>query len=203
MDLNISREVVAAPGMHTGAVRGMPETPVMGTAMGPGGYPAATGVHGGMGAGPNLSRPNMGVGRDMNHMVSMATVPVTATRPSIESVIEQRRMNNPQEVCFSVAKSIVGAVIGKGGQHLRDIQTEFGVRVYIEKEDFGGKRLVVLSYANSPAEGTETDSNSAAAAIQRCKDHIEHMIEEQIKQKQAGATDANATASSPTGENTD
>jgi hypothetical protein len=191
LDLNISREVMTAPGMHAGASRGMPESAVLGHAMGPGNYPSAGGVHGGMGTGPNLSRPAMINMRDGSNMGG--AVPSAATRPFIELVIEQRRANNPQEVCFSVPKSIVGALIGKGGQHLRDLQTEFGVRVYIEKEDFGGRRLVVLSYANS-TEGTETDSNTAVAAIQRCKEHIEQMIEEQLKQKQAGI-EVNAAAS--------
>jgi hypothetical protein len=191
LDLNISREVMAAPGMHAGAGRGMPESAVLGHAMGPGGYPTAGGVHGGMGSGPNQTRPAMNGMRDLSNMGG--SVPLAASRPSIELVIEQRRANNPQEVCFSVPKSIVGAVIGKGGQHLRDLQTEFGVRVYIEKEDFGGKRLVVLSFANS-VEGTETDSNTAIAAIQRCKEHIEQMIEEQLKQRQAEG-EVNAAAS--------
>ena len=179
LDLNISREVIAAPGMHAGAGRGIPD----GAGMGPGGYPSAGGVHPGMASGPNLSRPPMGNPRDGLNASNGTSV---APRPSIESVIEQRRANNPQEVCFSVPKAVVGALIGKGGQHLRDLSTEFGVRVYIEKEDFNGKRLVVLSFAGNLAEATETDSSSAAAAVQRCKDHIERMIEEQLKQKAAG-----------------
>jgi hypothetical protein len=179
LDLNISREVIAAPGMHAGAGRGIPD----GAGMGPGGYPSAGGVHPGMASGPNLSRPPMGNPRDG---LNASNGTPAAPRPSIENVIEQRRANNPQEVCFSVPKAVVGALIGKGGQHLRDLSTEFGVRVYIEKEDFNGKRLVVLSFAGNLAEATETDSSSAAAAVQRCKDHIERMIEEQLKQKAAG-----------------
>ncbi len=42
--------------------------------------------------------------------------------------------------------SSVGAIIGKGGQVLKDLQAEFGVRIYVEKalEMGSGLRTVVL-----------------------------------------------------------
>lgn len=105
-------------------------------------------------------------------------------KPTIESIIEARRASNPTEICFSVPKNCVGAVIGKGGQYLRDLQNEFGVRVYIEKEDFGGKRLVVLAYAGHTTEGTPLEtSESPEIAVQRCQKQIESIIEEQLKLK--------------------
>jgi predicted PilT family ATPase len=103
-------------------------------------------------------------------------------RPSIESIIDSRRIN-ANEICFSIPKVCVGAVIGKGGQHLRELQAEFGVRVYVEKEDYNGKRLVVLAYAGS--EGNEVDGHAIQTALQRCQEHIEREIEEQLEQRQA------------------
>jgi polyribonucleotide nucleotidyltransferase len=46
-----------------------------------------------------------------------------------------RRISNPDEVTFSIPKQSVGVVIGKGGQALKDLQAEFGVRVYVEREE--------------------------------------------------------------------
>lgn len=181
--------MLAPPTMHSGPpaggagnIRGISDSPHIGGHAFPGSQGGAGHVPQLANAGgPPRSAPGGfgGVrGGDHNGMLGGGM-----SRPSIESVIESRRANNPHEVCFSVAKSVVGAVIGKGGQHLRDLQAEFGVRVYIEKEDFAGKRLVVLSYAGNSGEGSEVDSHVSHLAIQRCQEHIENIIDEQLKQK--------------------
>lgn len=109
-------------------------------------------------------------------------------RPSIESIIDARKASNPAEVCFSIPRQSVGAVIGKGGQNLRDLHSNFGVRVYIEKEDFNGKRLVVLSYVGSgPDNEAVLQSNlSLEEALKRCQERVEMVVDEQSKHKQGG-----------------
>jgi hypothetical protein len=52
-----------------------------------------------------------------------------------------------------IPSTSVGGIIGKGGQMLKDLQTEFGLRVYVEKEMHGtntGMRTVVLA-SQSPS----------------------------------------------------
>lgn len=89
--------------------------------------------------------------------------------------------SGPMDVSFSVPKSCVGAVIGKGGQNLKDLQTEHGVRVYIEKDDIGGKRTVVLSFV-----GGENVTLPGQEALLRCQQHIEAVVADQLaKLKQA------------------
>lgn len=105
-----------------------------------------------------------------------------AGRPTIESIIDARRSSNPTESCFSIPKTCVGAVIGKGGQNLRELQSEYGVRVYIEKEDFNGKRMVVLSYAGNPDNGV-MDPQSVDMVVRKCQQQIERIVEDQLKSK--------------------
>lgn len=111
-----------------------------------------------------------------------------ASRPTIESIIDARKTSNPAEVCFSIPRQSVGAVIGKGGQNLRDLHSNFGVRVYIEKEDFNGKRLVVLSYVGTgPDNEPVVQSNLAPEdALKRCQERVEIVVDEQSKHKQGG-----------------
>eukprot|EP01039_Chlorochromonas_danica_P002223 gene2223-2428_t len=88
--------------------------------------------------------------------------------------------SSPSDVTFTIPKSCVGGVIGKGGQHLKDLQAEYGVRVYIEKDDVGGRRTVVLSYIGGDEAGLPEEE-----AISRCREHIEGVIADQLaKQKQ-------------------
>jgi hypothetical protein len=104
-------------------------------------------------------------------------------RPSIESIIDARKATNPTEVCFSIPRLAVGAIIGKGGQNLRDLQAQYGVRVYIEKEDFNGKRMVVLSCGSE----SNFDPQTMERTLHQCQDHIESIVEEQLThQKESG-----------------
>lgn len=107
--------------------------------------------------------------------------PQNRGRPSIENIIDARRSSNPSEVCFSIPKLAVGAVIGKGGQNLRELQGQYGIRVYIEKEDFNGKRMVVLSAATDLPQ--PHDPESLERSLNDCRAHIESIVDEQLKQK--------------------
>ena len=71
---------------------------------------------------------------------------------------------------FSVPKNSAGVIIGKGGQILKDIQNEFGVKVFVEKEgEVTGMRVVVLkSSCNTDQPLTETEKT----AMKKCQDHI-------------------------------
>jgi hypothetical protein len=105
---------------------------------------------------------------------------------SMESVIENRKATNPNDICFSIPKTAVGAVIGKGGQNLRDLQAEFGVRVFIEKEDFNGKRLVVLSFVGQGPDGMNPiNPDMADDALRKVQAHVEGMVQDCMNQRQA------------------
>lgn len=59
---------------------------------------------------------------------------------------------------------------------MKDLQTEFGVRVYVEREEVAGMRLVVLK----PLSNTEPAGELERAAIQRCQERIMAMsVQEQ------------------------
>jgi len=65
---------------------------------------------------------------------------------------------NPDEVTFQIPRNSVGGIIGKGGGALKDLQSEFGVKVYVEREEIGGMRLVVLkSLSNEFEESTRSN----------------------------------------------
>lgn len=105
---------------------------------------------------------------------------------ALDWVIDNRgRSSGGPELSFQIPKNSVGAVIGRAGANLRDLQAEHGVRVYIEKDDFQGKRTVVLS---GNAEMTEMDGGNLEAALQRCRDHIERVVDEQLRQRAMQAT---------------
>jgi polyribonucleotide nucleotidyltransferase len=80
----------------------------------------------------------------------------------------QERRSSPDEVTFQIPRHSVGGIIGKGGQALKDLQTEFGVRVYVEREEVAGMRLVVLK----PLSNTEPAGEQERAALQRCQERI-------------------------------
>jgi hypothetical protein len=132
---------------------------------GPGSFP--------LGAGSSSPHNHSSGGSGGNHRSSFG-----GSRPTIESIIDARRANNPHEVCFTVPKIAVGAVIGKGGQNLKELQNQFGVRVFIEKEDFNGKRLVVLSPSGDSAGNAESER-----VLTECRNHIEGIVEEHIKSR--------------------
>ncbi|RYH29149.1 hypothetical protein EON65_09480 [archaeon] len=99
-----------------------------------------------------------------------------------------KRPSNPGDVTFTIPKSCVGAVIGKGGQNLKDLVAQYSVRVYIDKEDVGGKRSVTLSFS-----GGEGCQFTEAEALSICQGKIEGVVQEQLlhqqqqMQMQAGA----------------
>ena len=68
---------------------------------------------------------------------------------------------------FQIPRHSVGGIIGKGGQALKDLQAEFGVRVYVEREEVAGMRLVVLKPL-----GSEPAGEQERAAILRCQERI-------------------------------
>jgi predicted RNA-binding protein YlqC (UPF0109 family) len=56
------------------------------------------------------------------------------------------------ETHFSIPKNSAGGIIGKGGQGLKDLQAEFGVRIYIERDvGFSGQRTVFINSPDEPA----------------------------------------------------
>jgi hypothetical protein len=73
---------------------------------------------------------------------------------SVEAVIAQRQQASAEageaQLLFAIPSCCVGAVIGRGGKGLRDLQAQFGVRIYVEKEDYLGQRIVVVTAAAAP-----------------------------------------------------
>lgn len=128
--------------------------------------------------------PSLGGAR----MDSFVPKPAMMVR-TIDTVIELRKSTHPHDLCFSITKAAVGAVIGKGGQNLKDMQTDFGVRVFVEKEDFSGKRLVVLTYTGQgPADTEAVGPEVAEDALRRCQAHIEDIVQDLLnRQTQAEA----------------
>lgn len=53
---------------------------------------------------------------------------------------------NPEDVQFMISKESAGGIIGKGGYSLKELQLEFGLKIYIEREIIdGASRNVILS----------------------------------------------------------
>ena len=67
---------------------------------------------------------------------------------------------SPHTVYFAVPSSCVGSIIGKGGKLLREMQAEFNVKVYVEKDDYLGQRIVSLTpcFEQVSADGAAVDS---------------------------------------------
>jgi len=88
-------------------------------------------------------------------------------------VSHQQKPPSPDELVFTVPKMTVGGIIGKSGMILKDLQTEFGVKLYVEKEDYqsnSGLRQVVIS-------GPDRD------AMMRCKDKVLSLVEMQAREQ--------------------
>jgi predicted PilT family ATPase len=98
---------------------------------------------------------------DYHHSSQTLGVP-----PAAAAAAERR--TSPDEVTFQIPRHSVGGIIGKGGQALKDLQTEFGVRVYVEREEVSGMRLVVLK----PLSNTEPAGELEKAALLRCQERI-------------------------------
>jgi hypothetical protein len=138
---------------------------------------------------------------------------VPAAPKTVESALAAKRISHPTSLCFAVPLSCVGGLIGRGGQTLKDLHLEFGVRVYIEKDEFAGQRIVVLSYTGQQAApGTEADEagvvdeepapddegeggvsssnkrkrgddEAAEANLSECKERIETMVQDLLKEQ--------------------
>lgn len=112
-------------------------------------------------------------------MVAPYNPPSLEERRTIEETIAARAQKASvyQELCFGVPKHSVGGIIGKSGAVLKNLQTECNVRIHVEKENFGDKRLVVLS-AVAGAEAI-ADDNEKLAAFQKCHQKIQEIVVEQ------------------------
>ena len=87
--------------------------------------------------------------------------------------------------------AVVGAVIGKEGRILKDLQTQFDVRVYVEKLEVAGTRRVVIRPNTSSGHAPDASSGTAAptpavplteedrSKVQACADHILNLIQQQ------------------------
>ena len=99
-----------------------------------------------------------------------------------EQMLAQRDLTSPFQLCFAVPSSCVGGIIGKGGKLLRALQAEFGVRVYVEKEEYMGQRIVCLTY-------TGCVQSDAASTSQPCLEpQAEEETAERLQQSSAGNT---------------
>jgi hypothetical protein len=126
-----------------------------------------------------------------------------AGEQTIEAVLAARRLqaeakaqhaatagNLTVENCFAIPRSCVGGLIAKGGQGIKDLQEEFeGVRIFVEREDFDGKRIVVMSFHQSAtsvaAEGGQMKTlEDVERLMERCQQKVEALIEDLLQQQQ-------------------
>lgn len=89
----------------------------------------------------------------------------TFTTPTVapltmEQVLKAKEESSPDDLCFFIPKACAGAIIGKGGQNLRDLMAAFRVRVFVERDEIEGMRLVIISPPH------EADNQPAAAAVE-------------------------------------
>ena len=105
---------------------------------------------------------------------------------SINTIIQARagKSDDTQEFCFGIPTSCAGGVIGKGGSILKDLQAEFRVRVHVEREEYHGERLVVLSSLNG-ADALPNDDDKRSA-LNRCAAKIKGMVEQLEIAQEAG-----------------
>jgi len=89
------------------------------------------------------------------------------------------RPHNPDEVShsFAIPRATVGGIIGKAGQVLKDLQTEFGLRIYVEKEEVAGMRTVVLKTPIVPGSGGVATAAEKDAFF-RCQERITAMTQD-------------------------
>ena len=81
---------------------------------------------------------------------------------TVEAVLAHKREANPRDLFLAIPRACVGGVIGRGGQLLRDMQAEFNVKVYVEKEEYSGQRIVRLTYLGGHASNNISSSSSGA-----------------------------------------
>ncbi len=92
--------------------------------------------------------------------LSLATTDADQT---VEAVLAHKREANPRDLFLAIPRACVGGVIGRGGQLLRDMQAEFNVKVYVEKEEYFGQRIVRLTYLGSHASNNSNNNSSSGA----------------------------------------
>lgn len=89
-------------------------------------------------------------GRSAESVIALRKATTTSSiAPSIAPSITAGSSASPpaaQVLYFPIPCACVGGIIGRGGRGLRELQAEFGVRVYVEKEEYLGQRIVALSY---------------------------------------------------------
>lgn len=184
LDLTISKEMAPSAPLQHGGMGGGMQMGGMGRGVEQQMYAGAAPYGGGGGGGGGMSQRQMPMRDQRDRDRDQRGDRQDRDRDRGDNGGSRRPSHsNPTDVSFTIPKSCVGAVIGKGGQHLKDLQQEHGVRVYIEKEDMGGKRTVVLSYLGGDGTGM-----SEQDCLLRCQQHIESMVADQVvKQKQADA----------------
>ena len=83
---------------------------------------------------------------------------------TVEAVLAHKREANPRDLFLAIPRACVGGVIGRGGQLLRDMQVEFNVKVYVEKEEYSGQRIVRLTYLGGHASNNNSSSGTTTSA---------------------------------------
>lgn len=92
------------------------------------------------------------------------------------------RERSPDDVTFTIPRGSVGGIIGKGGQGLKDLQAEFGCRIYVEKDN-GGQRTVVIK---SSGGGVHSGLGPAEREnLLRCEERILALSQAQEAQSAA------------------
>jgi rRNA processing protein Krr1/Pno1 len=59
---------------------------------------------------------------------------------------QQRDVDTGNKLEFFIPKDKAGGVIGKGGQILRDLQTETGCRIRLDRDEIQGMRRVIVRH---------------------------------------------------------
>lgn len=77
------------------------------------------------------------------------TPPLAPSRPrNHQPHQEEDRLPREDEVGFFIPKDKAGALIGRGGQGLRDLMTETGCKIRVGRTEVNGKRRVIVSNEN-------------------------------------------------------
>lgn len=137
-------------------------------------------------------------------MLSQSVIDNTPKTPvTVEAAIEVRQKQTApeKEFCFAVPKTSVGGIIGKAGSVLKELQTMFQLRIHVEREDYQGKRLVILT--SEQGDNALSSDAERLAAFQRCHEKVQEIVEttiaanaEYAAQKAAAAEAAATEASS-------
>lgn len=110
----------------------------------------------------------------------------------------QPRVPGPDEVTFQVPSNSVGAIIGKGGQMLKDLQSEYGLRIYVEKEVGAstGVRTVVIKAISSSSTTDSGPSPEDRQAMIQCQLRILSMVQDPMLQASGASAATTGSLSS-------